>query len=201
MGSIAGISPAYAGAMAYSNIAFSMAYGQGLSAAFGGNMTPGPINTLINSYLGPQLAGGGFSNLAGLLPNYTPGGGYSPLDYTFGAQTSGAPTWGAPAPVGYGWPQSGGCGLCDGFDSYAAGYGPFSGWGSPNDGRSASPFPTSPFEISLGHHADPYFPGGVRGGPADLMAMLATGLQYLARQVPLGPQHVVNGGPIIEALG
>ncbi|MBK8191095.1 MAG: hypothetical protein IPK79_11675 [Vampirovibrionales bacterium] len=202
MGSIAGISPAYGAAMVASQGVFNAAYGRGLAASFGGNVTPGPINSLINNYLGPQLTGGGYGNLAGLLPNYMPGSGYSAWDYTFGAQAPGlGGSLGASTGYGGGYGFTGyGYGPNFTANGTPDGYGPFMGWGSQSDGRFPTPFPTSPFELSMGHHADPYFPGGVRGGAADLMAMLTAGFNYLAREIPLGSQHYVMGGPIIEAL-
>ncbi len=58
-------------AMMQSEANFNARVGNALTAAFGGNMVPGPISHLVNR-LGDNLTGGGYGNLAGLLPNYVP---------------------------------------------------------------------------------------------------------------------------------
>jgi hypothetical protein len=68
----------------YANQNFNTSMMGALNSAFGGNITPGPVQHLVND-LGNRLNGGGYQNLTALLPNYEwfkpPVSGRFPIGY------------------------------------------------------------------------------------------------------------------------
>lgn len=122
-------------AMMQSEANFNARVGNALTAAFGGNMTPGPISHLVNR-LGDNLTGGGYGNLAALLPNYVPNADGHGLYF--------------------------GPGIDPLKNAYFGGY------------KNQSYL--DPFQVNLGHHTDPFFPGGVRGTPQDMGQIVADAL-------------------------
>ena len=160
-----GTNPSRGLAMLASEQNFNNVVGNALSAAFGGNVVPGPISNLVDR-LGGQFDRAGMGNISSLLPNYNPFsdsalGGAGGVNRLFGPS---------------------------GISSYLGN----TSATSPYLGSYRAQSYVDPLQLNLGHHNNPYFPGGVNGGNAAMFAELGRAITALM-QITRNNGYVGNG--------